>query len=128
MKTLFNLPFKVSAMPVICFLTSAFPQWQQTNGPYGGGDIRSFAVSGTNLFAGTYFGGVYVSTNNGAIWTAVNNGLSNMDVSALSVIDTNLFAGTLGGGVFFPPTMALTGQRSTMVCGTLLRYVVCIFL
>ncbi|MBK9404558.1 MAG: hypothetical protein IPN57_08505 [Ignavibacteria bacterium] len=45
-------------------------QWVQTNGPYGG-DIRSFAVSGTNLFAANYGGGVYLSTNNGTNWTAL---------------------------------------------------------
>ncbi len=33
-------------------------QWIQTNGPYGG-DVNCFAVSGTNLFAGTYGGGVF---------------------------------------------------------------------
>jgi hypothetical protein len=35
-----------------------FAQWTQTNGPYGG-NIRSLAVSGTNLFAGTN-GGVFL--------------------------------------------------------------------
>jgi hypothetical protein len=73
-------------------------QWVQTNGPYGG-FVYSFAVSGTNLFAGT-FGGVFLSTNNGTSWTAVNNGLTNTWVNALAVSGTNLFAGTNGGGVF----------------------------
>jgi hypothetical protein len=36
-------------------------QWIQTNGPYGGG-AQCFAVSSSNLFAGTY-GGVFLSTN-----------------------------------------------------------------
>jgi hypothetical protein len=76
----------------------AHAQWVQTNGPYGG-MIISFAVSGTNLFAGTDSGGVFLSTNNGTSWTVVNNGLTNTDVYALAVSGTNLFAGT-GGGVF----------------------------
>ena len=45
---------------VFCLFTTTNPlhaQWIQTNGPYGGGVI-SFAVSGTNLFAGT-IGGVW---------------------------------------------------------------------
>jgi len=74
-------------------------QWVQTSGPYGG-DVRCFAASGTNLFAGTasgagvVSGGVFLSTNNGASWTQVNNGLTNTSVTALTVSGTNLFAGT----------------------------------
>ena len=65
-------------------------------------DVRpyAFAVSGTNLFAGTYGDGVFLSTNNGASWTAVNNGLTDLYVWALAVSGTNLFAGTYGSGVF----------------------------
>ncbi|MBK6876815.1 MAG: hypothetical protein IPG99_10295 [Ignavibacteria bacterium] len=70
-------------------------QWIQTNGPYGG-HISSFAVSGTNLFAGTGRG-VFLSNNNGISWTAVNNGLMNTIVLSLAVSGTNLFAGTYGG-------------------------------
>jgi len=68
----------------------------QTNGPYGG-DVRCFAVSGRNIFAGTYGGGVFLSTNNGTSWTQVNNGLTNTVVLSLAVSGTNIFAGTYGG-------------------------------
>ncbi len=51
-------------------------QWVQTNGPCSG-SVTSFAVSGTNLFAGIW-GGVFLSTNNGTSWTAVNNGLAHL--------------------------------------------------
>ena len=71
--------------------------WEQTNEPFGGA-VYCFAVSSTNLFAGTN-GGVVVSTNNGTSWTQVNNGLT-YAVEALAVSGTNLFAGTFGGGVF----------------------------
>jgi ligand-binding sensor domain-containing protein len=60
-------------------------------------------VSGTNLFAGIYGGGVFRSTSNGTNWTAVNNGLTNTSIRALAVSpdsSENLFAGTYGGGVF----------------------------
>jgi ligand-binding sensor domain-containing protein len=57
----------------------------------------SFAVSETNVFAGTYDYGVFLSTNSGEIWTAVNDGLPlYAHVSALAVTGTNLFAGTKG--------------------------------
>ncbi|MCJ7777821.1 MAG: hypothetical protein MUP16_05860, partial [Sedimentisphaerales bacterium] len=73
----------------------AHAQWVQTNGP----NVRmiiSFAVSGTNIFAGTGGGGVFLSTNNGTNWTAVNNGLTYLQVNALAVSPngaggTNLF-------------------------------------
>ncbi len=74
-------------------------QWVQTSGPEGT-DTYSLAVSGTNLFAGTYKGGVYRSTNSGGSWTAVDSGLTNMWVRALAVSGTNIFAGTYGNGVF----------------------------
>jgi ligand-binding sensor domain-containing protein len=79
---------------LLCPFVSA--QWVQTNGPYGG-EIRALAVSGTNLYAGTWDSGVFLSTNNGASWRAVNAGLGNHYVSALAVSDTNLFAGTYDG-------------------------------
>ena len=72
-------------------------QWVQTNGPYGG-FVVSLAGSGSNLFAGTNRG-VFLSTNNGAKWTAINNGLTDTDVRQLALSGTNLFAGT-NGGVF----------------------------
>jgi imidazolonepropionase-like amidohydrolase len=60
--------------------------------------IISFAASGTNLFAGTGGGGVFLSTNNGTNWTST--GLTRDWVTALAVSGTNLFAGTGDSGVF----------------------------
>jgi len=58
--------------------------------------VYSLAVLGTNLFAGTY-GGVSLSTDNGASWSAVSNGLTNPYINALVTCGTNLFAGTDAG-------------------------------
>jgi hypothetical protein len=58
--------------------------------------------SGENTFAGTD-SGVFLSTNNGASWTAVNTGLTYPRVQSLAVLGTNLFAGTYGGGVWRRP-------------------------
>ncbi len=73
--------------------------WEQIGG-LEGRDVYCFTVSGTNIFAGTYGGGVFRSTNNGASWTAVNTGLTNWIVFSLAVSGSTLFAGTQGGGVF----------------------------
>lgn len=80
-------------------------QWIQTNGPYGG-NIKCFAASGTNLFAGTE-GGAFLSMDNGTSWTAVNAGLTKTDVLALAVSGTNLFAET-NGGVWKRPLSEMT--------------------
>ncbi len=72
------------------------------NGLSGRGlSVWSFAISGSNIFAGTYGGGVFLSTNNGNSWTAVNNGLSvnGLYVYSFAISGDNLFAGT-DGGVF----------------------------
>ncbi len=87
------------ALVIVLFCPCATAQWVQTNGPYGG-TIQCLALSGTNLFAGTYSGGIFLSANNGASWTAVNADLTNKNVRAFAVSGTNLFAGTSGSGVF----------------------------
>ncbi len=54
------------------------------------------------LYAGTYGGGVFKSTDSGATWAAANTGLTNWVVQALAVDPTaaTLYAGTGGDGVF----------------------------
>lgn len=74
-------------------------QWQQAIGA-SNKNIKAFSVSGTDLFAGAYDGGVYLSTNNGSNWNAVNTDLTNKVVTAMTIQGTNLFVGTEGGGVF----------------------------
>jgi hypothetical protein len=71
-------------------------------------DIRAFCVSGPNLFAGTYDGGIFRSTDNGESWTAVNHGLTtcsgrpNPCVLSFAVNGNNIFAGTgYDQGLFF---------------------------
>jgi hypothetical protein len=88
-------------------------QWIQTSGPHGDG-VTCLAVNGSNLFAGTNRGGVFLSTNpalRDASWTAVNTGLTNTHVFALAVSGTNLFAGTDGGGVRRRPLSELTAVK-----------------
>ena len=49
---------KVITILVLAFLmvTNANAQWQQTNGPFGG-EVKALAISGTNIFAGTWGAG-----------------------------------------------------------------------
>jgi photosystem II stability/assembly factor-like uncharacterized protein len=80
--------------------------------------VTSFALIGTNLFAGTKYGGVFLSTNDGGNWNAMNNGLANDSVLALAASGTNLFAGTKGG-VFCSTNNGVTwtGMTNTLTKG-----------
>jgi len=60
----------------------------------------SIFASYSNIFAGTSGGGVYVSGDNGAHWTAMNNGIKNSSVEAFAVAGSALYASTFGAGVF----------------------------
>jgi photosystem II stability/assembly factor-like uncharacterized protein len=63
-------------------------------------DINSLVSIRSVLFAGSDTGGVYRSTNNGAIWAAVNNGLTDRSVLCLTAKDTVIFVGTENGNVY----------------------------
>jgi hypothetical protein len=82
-------------------VSAGFNAWTSI-GPEGGW-IYALAVdpnTPTTLYAGTYGGGVFKSTDGGATWSAVNTGLSNKSVWALAIDPTapnTLYAGTYGG-------------------------------
>jgi hypothetical protein len=54
----------------------------------------ALAAFGTNIFAGTRGGGVFLSTNNGVSWTSVNQGLTALNVYSLAISDSTVFLGT----------------------------------
>lgn len=61
-------------------------------------NVWSFAVSGTNFFADTWVGGMYLSTDNGTSWTAMNNVLpGNETIKSLVVSGMNIYTGTYHG-------------------------------
>ena len=83
--------------PTLSNITNA--QWELCGGPYGG-SIKCMTINGSNVFAGSDDHGVFLSSNNGASWSAVNNGLTNLHMYSFAVSGTNIFAGTSGGGIF----------------------------
>ena len=93
MKTL--LRFVVAALSLFASMNPLYAQWVQANGTNGpiGATVRSFYVSGNNLFAGTTRG-VFLSTDNGASWSALNTAISPY---AFAASGANLFAGTTTG-------------------------------
>ncbi|TAL68541.1 MAG: T9SS type A sorting domain-containing protein [Bacteroidetes bacterium] len=85
---------------ILSYYNLLYAQWNQCNGPYGG-NVRTLAINGSNIYAGIYDGGgIFLSTNNGANWTAVNSGLTNLEVRCLAIDNNNIFAGSSGGGIF----------------------------
>ena len=56
---------------VFSFAVPTKAQWVEKNNGLYGGVVRSFAISGTNLFAGTS-DGIFLSTDNGNSWIEVN--------------------------------------------------------
>jgi photosystem II stability/assembly factor-like uncharacterized protein len=74
--------------------------WTQADLPMADVAVRAITPIGTNLFAGTYGGGVFVSTDRGADWFASNTGMKNSKVNGVAVLDSDIFAGTTAVGVF----------------------------
>ena len=97
---LLTLLLASQAIPV----SAGFNVWTSI-GPEGG-NVSALAIdpaTPATLYAGTWGGGVFKSTNGGANWSAVNTGLTNTDVRALAIdpdTPATLYAGTWGGGVF----------------------------
>jgi photosystem II stability/assembly factor-like uncharacterized protein len=99
------------------------PQWIQTNGP-GGGNITSIVGNCNYLFAGTYIGGPYFSTNYGQSWTQRSTGISSHGISSLMIDGNDIFAGmidpssTSGNGIYISSDNGLTWtQASNGVAG-----------
>ncbi len=95
---------------MVFFLSSNFlyAQWIQTSGPQSE-NITALAVTGENIFAGTKYSGIFLSTNNGENWTHLDNGLAGVGITGFAQIGTNLFVGTEGGGVFLSTDGGLSG-------------------
>jgi hypothetical protein len=79
--------------------------WEQTT--FNDQTITCLAAIGTNVFAGTYSTGVYLSTDNGATWNQKINGLTDQQIECLAVSGTNIFVGT-GSKVFLSTDMGST--------------------
>jgi len=75
--------------------------WTQRNNGLTNNFVRTFALSGSNLFAGTLGpAGVYLTTNNGANWTITNSGITNQAIHALASNGVTLLAGSNGSGIY----------------------------
>lgn len=87
-------------------VSAGINQWTAINTGLTNTDVRALIVdpaAPATLYAGTWGGGVFKSTDSGANWAAVNTGLTNTSILSLAIdpiTPATLYAGTNGGGVF----------------------------
>ena len=86
MKTIIQTFFFFLLVTQICFA-----QRVQTNGPNGSRNY-SLAISGNNIFAETFYDGIFWSIDTRSNWNA--GGLINLSVNSLAISGDNIFAGT----------------------------------
>ena len=65
------------------FSTIITAQWVQTSGPEGGA-VPALFLDGSNLFAGTYGGGIFRSTDGGTSWTQKINGIGYQSTTVIN--------------------------------------------
>ena len=95
-----------AALGALAFLpTKSDADWTRSNGPWSA-TVMDILANGSNLFAATRGGGVFLSTDTGSSWMPLDNGLTNPYVNSLVVSGSSVFAGTttlyggIGGGIF----------------------------
>ena len=93
-----NLIFIITFNLLLLTYNFCFAQWQHTNGP-ANKFVFCLAVNGSNIYACTD-GGVYLSTNNGADWTAMNSGMNIQVINSIAISGQNIFAGSGGNGMY----------------------------
>lgn len=76
-----------------------------------GANVSALTVSGTNLIAGTYDHGVFLSIDTGASWVNISLGLTTNVVYALAIRGSYLFAGS-NSGVWCRPLSELIGTSA----------------
>jgi subtilisin-like proprotein convertase family protein len=69
------------------------------NIPSSAGSIEALLVVGQNIYAGTYYRGIYRSIDDGVTWQQTNTGLSDTTVNSLIYFNNTFFAGVGTGNV-----------------------------
>jgi hypothetical protein len=91
MKTNKNFPGKMLTSKIILILmiaNLAQSQWILSGGPEGG-EVKCLATSTSGIYAGTYGGGIFYSSNNGSNWKTLNTDLRNDSINALYTAPQN---------------------------------------
>jgi photosystem II stability/assembly factor-like uncharacterized protein len=89
--------------------------WQQINPP--AESINVLLANGTNLYAGSYGQGVFLSTDNGLHWTPLNGGLTNNKITSLVSNGNKMIAGA-GNEVFLSTNGGTTWSNISVSLST----------
>ncbi|MCE3227687.1 MAG: heme utilization protein [Bacteroidetes bacterium] len=76
--------------------------------------VNCLTFVGPKLYAGTMFGGVFMSADTGKTWTSVNNGLTTMNIKRIIDNNTHLVCAAANGNTYSTPQgannwVAMTG-------------------
>ena len=95
--------------------TNGGTNWDQISVGYA---VYSLATNGTDIFAGTYNGGVLKSTNNGYNWIQTTSFNASF-ITALIAFSSNIIAGDFGGtGIFVSTNLGLTWMQKNEGLGS----------
>ncbi len=104
MKNLFILIL----VSILCSF-NLYSQWEQCNGGEFSGHISCTAVDNNIIYAGTAYGGMFASYDNGISWT--HTSFPNKSVSCLTVEKSVIYAGTWSDGVYVSYDYAKTWEK-----------------
>ncbi len=107
MKKKYNF-INITAIFLIVSMNTAFSQWQQCNGPYGG-NLLSISVTDSLIFAGTSGLGLFYSADGGNNW--INTSLNDKPISAILAKGADVFAGTTFDGLSISRDNGTTWQN-----------------
>ena len=75
--------------------------------------VTSFAITGSNIFAGVPYDGVYLSTNNGTNWIAKSQGFTGSPLVKTILISNNyIYAGMWGQSIWRRPIAEMIGIKN----------------
>lgn len=86
----------VSMLFIVATPNLLIAQWVQVNGPESA-VVHCLTGYDSVVFAGTSWGGAFISSNSGNSWTPLGPGLMSRSVYSIEVDGTNLFIGTSSG-------------------------------
>ncbi len=108
---------------LVCLLIlssdKVFAQWIKTVLPnpttgHGAlpGRVVSLEADGSNIYAGTLGGNIYLSQDDGGSWAYIDSGLTTSDINAILKFNGSLYVGTYGDGIFISSNNGMTWKRS----------------
>jgi len=100
MKKIYKLLIAANLVVIMLLFNalSVRADWQPVNG-VSGNTVKCISKIGSSIYAGTFDGGVF-SSSNGQTWIARNNGISNIPILSIAGVGSTIYAGSSGSGLF----------------------------